>query len=427
MAYENFGWGDLPLTPLTDETLAEWHARIADYASAHPALKALTAANLEASNEHVLNQALEQAGGIQSAADIDSLPGSVPDGEHPVYLVLDTGDGEMGLYAWDGTEWVPVGGGGGGTDPGGGDGIMAYGHNLAELGEATAGANGLLIVGDEDAGIDFDTYELVGLSGRWQGINKFTVMSQLDTWALGLEDVSVAALTSYVRPREAIMYGRPHTFLADDVTVGDTTVPINNGSQFSVEPFRVRHYTVTPTGFDDPSESFTGCTWARTDGSSNGTETFPTSITPVKQGEVGGYGMVPRIIHRIGAIYSAGFKIELAATAFMVGSADDKAITIGTYLANWNSTDDVPARPLTPTGGLGMVAELTGPPNDNGASNREAERAMTMTSLAWSAISGIASPTKTFGDPDVFAKMAASAEDNGEFYGYTVYGRVVEA
>lgn len=319
---------------------------------------------------------------------------------------------------------IIAGGGGGGEE----DGLMIMGHNLAELGEAETGSLGCLILGDETAGIDFDTHLLAGISAAWKEVERWEIMTQLDTWAFGLEDTKLADLTSYTRPREAIMYGRPHTFLAEAATVGDTEVVVNNGSQWpGVVPFRIRDYTVTPTGFDDPTETFEGCTWARTDGSSNGTETFPTAITPVKQGEVGGYGFVPRIIHRIGAIYAAGFKVEITCSAFMVGSADDKAITIGTYLGNWNESDDVPVVPYTPTGGLGMIGELTGPANDNGAANREAERAMTMVSSAWSALSGIATPTKEFGDPNVYAKMGSGAQDNGEFYNYTIHGRIVEA
>lgn len=309
--------------------------------------------------------------------------------------------------------------GGGGTGPTGDDDVPKIGSDYATMGDGEfTGQPGVLILGDDT--FDTDDYDL--LEHRWLGSRWVTreenLVRTLDTWARDLSNYSPASRTGFQRPTEPISYGRGHAYITADVDVDDTTVPINNGTSFTVAPFQINQYTITPTGFS--SSQFTGCTWSPTATS----ETLPQDITLVRQGAVGGYGIVPRVIHRLGEIYAKGGAIQCRASAFMVGSSDDHAVTLGTYLMNFDSGDNVPTISSTPSSGLGMLTQLTGPASDNGAANREQERAMAMVSAAWADLTGVSTPTKEFGYPIDYAKMSG-AGDTGEFYNHEVWFRVV--
>lgn len=357
-----------------------------------------------------------------------SLPELGDDGDARVVLADETQtDSPVAIYVWRTDEWTLTagsgGGGGGDPDPGEEEDLPFYGTDLATLGEGNSTRiSGVLVLGVDDlddmsSTDDFDLINLWWFGNRWNGREE-NLMRQTDTWAVDLSNYSAASRSGYQRPVEPLPYGRGHSFLTADVTVGDAVVPINNGTSFTVAPFKINQYTITPTGFS--SNQFTGCTWSP----SGGGEVLPDDITLVRQGSVGGYGLVPRLIHRLGELYAKGFAIQCRASAFMVGSADDHALTVGTYLMNFDSGDDVPAIATTPTAGLGMISELTGPSTDNGAANREAERAMAVVAASWADLTGVSTPTKEFGYPIDYAKMGA-AGDTGEYYNHQVWYRVV--
>lgn len=76
---------------------------------------------------------------VNEIADLDPSPTG-----HPVVLVLDVGDGQMGLFAWNGTEWQQFQGGGG--EPDGSDFITIEHDGALAIGD--------MLVWD---GAEFDT------------------------------------------------------------------------------------------------------------------------------------------------------------------------------------------------------------------------------------------------------------------------------
>lgn len=371
---------------------------------------------LKASNGAlVVSGAGSVGGGISTSATFSELPADGnTDGD--VRLVLS----EYALYAWNAntSTWVAIAGGGSGGPGGGGDGddldVPIVASDLAGLGVGDqVGREGIIRIG---AYPDDYSEEFVWDGTRWIGIREIEVSSQNDTWGMDLSDVAPADMTTFRRVTSALPYGKAHTFITDDVTVGDATVPVNNGAQFTVDPFKCRNYTITPTGFS--SSQFTGCTWARTNGTANGTETFPTTVTPVVQErQLGGFGTFAIPVDRVGEMYAAGFQLEERASAFMNGSKDGKAIQLTVYWNNFDEGEDFDVPEAVPSGGLGNGVILTGPSNDLGASSREAERSFQMVTVGFTPFTA-STPTKRYLVPTVVARMSSGATDNGEFYNY---------
>jgi hypothetical protein len=236
---------------------------------------------------------------------------------------------------------------------------------------------------------------------KWVG-EEMVLANQSDQWGINMGHVNAAAsVADFVFPYFALPYGKNHSILNGAHTLPVGTITVASAATFAASgKVQIRDSTVTYTG--KTGTTLTGCT--------GGSGTYPDK-TDVVQGEVGGWGTQSRPLLFAQQLWSAGFRLQENLSAMMNGSDDGKAMTLGVY---WHQMDlDDNPNFFSPSGGLGISAQLVGPSTTLGWPKPQ-ERAFAMRSTGWIDYVGSA-PTKKFMIPHVFAKMAAGAIDTGEF------------
>ena len=278
----------------------------------------------------------------------------------------------------------------------------------AGLGSPTNGKVGIIRLGTYP---DVHEVEFVGDGTRWVATREHVMISQTDAWGMDLSNRSLASFrNAYVRFYSGLPYGKAATFLSASYTAGSATMNVNNTAAFaSAGSLQLRDQVITYTG--KTANTFTGC--------SGGTGTFPQDVTPITQGDVGGWGTEVTPLDQVAAMYAAGFTLEEKVNAYLNGSADNLAMTVAPYYFNYDPADDITPPPAAPASGLGMGLAVTGPATPGGAGNRVAERNFNYQQSAWTAFAA-GTPTKRYLHAALYGKMPAGANDNGEVYGYTL-------
>jgi hypothetical protein len=161
------------------------------------------------------------------------------------------------------------------------------------------------------------------------------------------------------------------------------------------------------------STSFTGCSLFAGSGG-----TLPDRCNVVGPA-TGGHGLVSAALTSVGALWTAGFRLQEHLTSFLTGGEDLKAMTIAPYWYQYDSADgQIEPDVVPPVGGLGFSHTLVSPAyavqGQSAFQAKPSERAFYWHETGWQTWSASGTPSKEYLIPRLYGKMAAGAVDSGE-------------
>jgi hypothetical protein len=274
--------------------------------------------------------------------------------------------------------------------------------------------------------------------GRWIGLER-VVLTTTDSWAM---DLSRCPIVRFANAWAKFSGGvgwqakGPRTGLRSAVTLPTGTINIadpSGGALASSGQVLIRDQLVTFGGVvtTPGAMQLTGC--------SGGTGSFPADLTPVIPwssgaiggGDPGGWGTTVTPLDRVSDLWTAGFRLEERANAWLNGSCDLFAMEVAPFFFNYNLDESMGSNALyafpnlPPVAGmLGPGLKLTGPAYDMagfdppGEQSVQIERGFEMRHASWTAWTA-GTPTKRFLSPVLYGRMPSGAQDNGQVYGWT--------